>query len=156
MLAVAKSAPPDYHTGQLGYQVPVPKEVETASVLIVDDIAEYRKRLSAVIERMSLIPLTAENGRIAIQVALQKRPDVIILDIHMPEMDGFAAARVLRARPETSRIPIVFLTAEGTDPASMARGIALGAYDYMKKPVLERDLIERVAGALRSRYLGAR
>ncbi len=82
-------------------------------------------------------------------VAEEQHPDMIVLDIQMPEMDGFETLRRLRANPETATIPVIFLTAIKRDPQSIAEGILLGAEEYLTKPIDLEELFARVRSIYR-------
>ena len=98
-------------------------------ILVVDDYADVRETLKLVLELWGHVVIEAANGREAVERATVLVPDVILMDWAMPVMDGFAATRILRDQPETSRIRIVAVTADGNNPAS--RNAALSA-DVMR------------------------
>ena len=87
--------------------------------------------------------LEAENGHEAVGIAQRETPDVILLDVMMPGIDGFETAEILAVDPRTSRIPIVFLSARA-EPVSQARGLAMGAADYITKPFNPASLFEAI------------
>ena len=90
----------------------------------------------------------ANNGKETVELALKERPDLIIMDVMMPEMDGFEATKVLKSRLETAVIPIMMLTAK-KDVDSELKGIDMGADDYMTKPFDGQRLLARVKMLLR-------
>ena len=96
----------------------------------------------------------AVNGKMALKIIEKKKPDLILLDIMMPDMDGYEVCRLLKADDNTCKIPIIFLTAM-TDSQDEAKGLALGAVDYITKPISPPVLMARVYThlALRTSYL---
>ena len=90
--------------------------------------------------------LSAENGRVGLELAKKEMPDLILCDIMMPELDGYAVIAALRAHPKTATIPFIFLTAKGDKP-DIRTGMNLGADDYLTKPVANHELL----AAIRSR-----
>ncbi|MBF0156048.1 MAG: response regulator [Magnetococcales bacterium] len=118
------------------------RSTETGTVLIVDDALEsidvIRKALSAHFQI-----LVATNGRMALKVARQTQPDVILLDILMPDLDGYETCKQLKSIPGIADIPILFLTAKG-DSEDETRGLALGATDYIRKPSRASIVLARV------------
>jgi two-component system, sensor histidine kinase and response regulator len=117
-------------------------------VLIVDDIAENIKVLGNTLKEEGLQILTAINGRQALAVASAKHPDLILLDIQMPEMDGYEVCKNLKANPNVEDIPIIFLTAR-TEMDDIIKGFELGAVDYITKPFNSSELLARVFTHLR-------
>jgi putative two-component system response regulator len=113
------------------------------SILIVDDqpinIQILGKRLQ--LENYSI--MAAMNGKIALEMAEEKKPDLILLDIMMPEMSGFEVCERLKSNPETQTIPIIFITAK-TDPEDIVKGFKLGAVDYVSKPFNYAELSARI------------
>ena len=114
-------------------------------ILIVDDSADNITLTSLVLEKDEYTIISAENGRDALRKAQTEQPDVILLDIQMPEMDGFEVCRRLKADEETSSIPVLFLTAKHKDIDSMSLGLSLGAEDYIVKPFSSIELRARVS-----------
>lgn len=116
-------------------------------VLHVDDEAPIRllSRVNLGVEGMEVIE--AANGRIGVELAKRELPDLILLGVTMPVLDGWQAAEELRQDPETREIPIVFLTARA-ELRDCARGFDLGAVDYILKPFNPVELAQRVRGLL--------
>lgn len=114
-------------------------------VLIVDDELSIIKFLRANLESSGYQVLTAMNGVEAIQTFEMELPDLVILDIMMPEMDGFEVYRRIR---EWSQIPIIMLSARG-DESDKVKCLDLGADDYITKPFGAKELIARVKAVLR-------
>jgi DNA-binding response OmpR family regulator len=120
-------------------------------VLIVDDDQE-NLTLVADMLRSEFQPLMAPNGREGILVAVREQPDLILLDVNMPEMDGFEVCKRLREQPGTRQIPIIMLTtASSLD--SRVKGLDLGADDYITKPFQVRELVARIHARLRRHEL---
>ena len=102
------------------------------SILIIDDEVSNLKVLNQILKDGYDV-MTAQNWQDAIEIAKAARPDLIILDIVMPEVDGFELMSMLQALPETSGIPVIFITAQ-TDEGKEERGLKMGAADYIMKP----------------------
>lgn len=110
-------------------------------VLIVDDTPENISIISNALSDKKKIAAT--NGVKAIELAVQHQPDLILLDIVMPGMDGFEVCQILKSKAETQDIPIIFITAE-TDTESIVKGFEVGGIDYVTKPINVRELQARV------------
>ena len=115
-------------------------------ILVIEDEAEMRRNLTTILRLEKFQPVAAENGRVGVELARSERPDLILCDVMMPELDGYGVIAALRAAPETVSIPFIFLTAKGEKPDIRA-GMNLGADDYLTKPVAKADLL----AAIRSR-----
>jgi DNA-binding NarL/FixJ family response regulator len=115
-------------------------------ILVIEDEPEMRRNLTTILRLEKFRPLDAENGRIGVEMAKREKPDLILCDVMMPEMDGYGVIAALRADAETVAIPFIFLTAKGEKPDIRA-GMNLGADDYLTKPVAKPDLL----AAIRSR-----
>lgn len=124
----------------------------SARILIVDDTPLNVKLLSAKLERDYYVISTAENGVEALKKVEQEKPDLVLLDVMMPEMDGFETCRRLKANPETSHIPVVIITAL-SDVADRVRGLAAGADDFLSKPIDNLALMSRIRSLLRMKVL---
>lgn len=107
---------------------------ETTKILLVDDRRENLISLGAALEPLGQEIVTASTGREALRAALDEDFAVILLDVRLPEIDGFEAAHLLRGRPRTKYTPIIFLTAIDKDDQKVSKGYALGAVDYIFKP----------------------
>ncbi|HEB84109.1 MAG TPA: hybrid sensor histidine kinase/response regulator, partial [Bacteroidetes bacterium] len=116
-------------------------------ILIADDDAYMRKLVTLILSREGFEVTSVENGFDAVKRAGELRPDLILMDVMMPRMNGFEAARQIRSVEECSRIPIVFLTAKDqTDDKRL--GFQLGADDYIVKPFDTEELLARVSSRL--------
>jgi two-component system phosphate regulon response regulator PhoB len=118
------------------------------TVLVVDDETDILELVVFNLERQQFKVLTADNGISAVQIAKEKIPDLIVLDLMLPGMDGFSVYRELRADPRTSGIPVLMLTAKGEVNDRIA-GLELGADDYVTKPFSPRELLLRVRALLK-------
>src|SRR5690606_11201053 len=118
------------------------------TILVVDDEADIRELIEYNLKREGYEVITAENGVEAIEQAKKHFPQLILLDIMMPEMDGIEACRVIRSLPEFKDTFIVFLTARGEEYSEVS-GFNVGADDYIAKPVKPRILMSRIAALLR-------
>jgi len=113
------------------------------SVLIVDDSRTQLYAMEKMLQSVGINTLTAENGKQGILMARHKKPDIILMDIVMPEINGFQATRYLTRQPDTSHIPIIIIS--GSDQESdKAWGLKLGAKDFMLKPVNKDLLLEKI------------
>ncbi len=122
----------------------------TAKILIVDDNANNLFTLRTLIsEHLEVELFEADSGAMALQILLQKDIDLIILDVQMPEMDGFETAEIIRSRKKTRHIPIVFLTAAYKSEMFRQRGFEVGAADYLTKPIDAAQLIARIRTYIR-------
>jgi two-component system cell cycle response regulator len=124
----------------------------TARILVVDDIPANVRLLEAKLMAEYFEVLTASDGPSALEVANAQAPDLILLDVMMPGMDGFEVAERLRADPKTRHIPIVMITAL-TDTADRVRGLEAGADDFLSKPVNDIALFARVRSLARLKVM---
>ena len=115
----------------------------SARVLVVDDILANRKLLQAKLSHEYYEVITASNGQEAIDVAKAQHPDIILLDVMMPVMDGFQACEILKSDQATQHIPVVMVTALG-DRDHRLKGLTAGADDFLTKPVDDFALMSRV------------
>lgn len=119
----------------------------TRVVLVADDDADIRELVSFRLERAGYTILKAEDGEEAAALASQKHPDLAVLDVRMPKLDGFEVTRKIRSDESTSRMPVILLTAS-VQESSVARGFEAGADDYIKKPFSPQELQARVQAIL--------
>jgi len=115
----------------------------TKSVLIVDDESYIVKSLSFVMKNAGFETCSAGDGEEALQKLDEMVPDLVILDVMMPKLDGFEVCKAIRGNPAWSSIKIIMLTAKGRD-SEREKGLALGADDYLTKPFSTRDILKRV------------
>lgn len=124
--------------------------LEDFKILIVDDNQNNLFSLRALLEgHLQVKILEAQSGMIALSLLLHENVDLIILDVQMPEMDGFETANLLRARKSTEHIPVVFLTAAYKSDEFKQKGFDLGAADYLTKPIDPPQLLSRIKSYLR-------
>ncbi len=116
-------------------------------VLIVDDAPLNLQVLEGMLGSANIPAIKAQNGKEGIEFARLHRPDLILLDIMMPQMDGFQACEKLKDDPETENIPIIFLTAKN-QTEDVLKGLELGAVDYITKPFNPKELLSRVKNQL--------
>lgn len=112
-------------------------------ILVVDDSATERAMISDYLRKNGFTPVTAANGEEAIATAKNELPDLILMDIVMPEMNGFEATRAISRQTETSEIPIVLVSSKGQE-TDKVWGMRQGATDYMVKPLTEKALVEKI------------
>ncbi|MEE8506711.1 MAG: PleD family two-component system response regulator, partial [Kiloniellales bacterium] len=124
----------------------------TARILVVDDIPANVRLLEAKLMAEYFEVLTAEDGPSALEIAATQAPDIILLDVMMPGMDGFEVAERLKADPKTHHIPIVMITAL-TDTKDRVRGLEAGADDFLSKPVNDIALFARVRSLTRLKVM---
>ena len=117
-------------------------------VLVIEDDSNIRNNIMLMLKVEHYVVSGAENGRVGLEMANSAPPDLILCDIMMPELDGFAVLEALRAEPRLADIPFVFLTALD-DRSSMRRGMNLGADDYLAKPFTRDELLEAVSSRLK-------
>lgn len=121
-------------------------------VLVADDDAWILRMVTSILEKRGYEVETATDGEQAFEKALESKPDLLITDVMMPKMDGWSLVRALRARPEFNFMPVIFLTALGSDEDRI-RGFRLGADDYLPKPFRFEELDLRISKTMRQRKL---
>jgi DNA-binding response OmpR family regulator len=124
------------------------KVVPSQVILVVDDEAKISQIVMAYLQRDGYRVLRAENGRVALDFARAERPDLVILDLMLPEVSGWDVCRALRRDPKTAELPIIMLTARD-EVADRIVGLELGADDYVVKPFDPKELVARVHAVLR-------
>ncbi len=118
-----------------------------ALIMIVEDSLTDQVAIQRIVESGGHRALVAKSGEDAIEMAIRERPDLILMDVMMPKMNGFQATRQLSSRPETANIPIIILT--GRDQESdRVWGLRQGARDYVVKPPEKNELLSRIAKTL--------
>lgn len=118
------------------------------TILIIEDEPEMRRNLATILRLEKFQPLVAENGAVGVEAALREKPDLILCDVMMPELDGYGVLRELRSHPDTEATPFIFLTARGEKP-DIRNGMNLGADDYLTKPVAKADLLAAIGSRLK-------
>jgi two-component system alkaline phosphatase synthesis response regulator PhoP len=121
-------------------------------VLVVDDEKDIVDLLKYNLEKeKEFVVITASNGKEALEYAVEYKPDLVLLDIMMPEMNGFDVCKKLKSSPATSNIPVLFLTAKENEIDEII-GLELGADDYIQKPISPRKVVARVKSVIRRVY----
>jgi CheY-like chemotaxis protein len=118
------------------------------TILIIDDNEDIRENTAEILSLGGYKTLKAENGKRGVEVALEHKPDLIVCDIMMPELDGYGVLHLLRKNPETENIPLIFLTAKA-ERSDMRKGMEMGADDYVTKPFEEIELMNAIESRLK-------
>lgn len=132
---------------QTAYSQLVTESASPPVIVVADDEEDILELVSLGLERAGYVVHRAADGEQALALMQEHRPDVAILDVAMPKLDGFELTRRLRNDPSTSEIKIVLLTAR-VQEADVDAGLAAGAHDYITKPFSPQELQERVAALL--------
>jgi DNA-binding NarL/FixJ family response regulator len=117
-------------------------------VLVIEDEPEMRRNLLTILRLEKFAAVGAENGRAGLRLAKSEKPDLILCDVMMPELDGYGVLASLRENSETVTTPFIFLTARG-EKLDQRNGMDLGADDYLTKPVAKSDLLNAIRARLR-------
>jgi DNA-binding NarL/FixJ family response regulator len=117
-------------------------------ILVIEDEPEMRRNLAALLRYHEYEPVEAENGRAGVALARREKPDLVLCDVMMPELDGHAVLQALQQDAELALIPFIFLTAKG-EKDDLRSGMNLGADDYLTKPVANADLVRAIEARLR-------
>jgi DNA-binding response OmpR family regulator len=125
-----------------------------AKVLIIDDEKDILKSLKDTLTSENFEVITAVNGKLGIKGALESIPDVILLDLRLPDMDGYDVCRALKNKPETADIPIIILSTRSKHTEKVV-GLEMGAEDYLTKPYNDLELLARIRVVLRRRQAGS-
>ena len=117
-------------------------------ILVIEDDALTRNNIATILRMEGYLPTTAANGEAGIKAARQQRPDLILCDVSMPELDGHGVIAALREDTDTAHTPFIFLTAR-SEQSDVRKGMNLGADDYLTKPVTVQNLVAAVEARLR-------
>jgi CheY-like chemotaxis protein len=109
-------------------------------ILLIEDNADVRENTDEILSLAGYNVVTAPNGKNGVELAMQEKPDLIICDIMMPELDGYGVLHILSKKDETAGIPFIFLTAK-TEKTDIRKGMNLGADDYLTKPFDETQAL---------------
>ena len=120
---------------------------EAKTVLVAEDEPDIRALITFSLEYAGYRVLEALNGEDAVKMAREELPDLILLDVRMPKLNGYQACTVLKSDDWTKEIPVVFLSARGQE-AEIRQGLELGAEEYILKPFAPDELYRRVGGIL--------
>src|SRR5919199_4655842 len=123
-------------------------------ILVIEDEETVRENILELLDAEGFEAIAAENGRIGLNLAQQHRPDLILCDIRMPELDGYGVLSALRSEPETAEIPFMFLTAKAAK-TDLNFGMELGANAYITKPFTLVELLTVIAQALLPKQIAA-
>lgn len=118
------------------------------TVLFIEDNADIRENMGEILELANYRVLLAPDGRQGVAMAFAEKPDIIICDIMMPELDGYGVIHLLQKNPDTQTIPFIFLTAKA-ERAELRKGMELGADDYITKPFSGTELLNAIEGRLK-------
>ncbi|HLD36449.1 MAG TPA: response regulator [Planctomycetota bacterium] len=118
------------------------------TILVIDDEKDLIKLIDLHLSKEEYLVISAKNGIEGLDIALKHKPDLILLDIMMPKLDGLEVCKRLKSATETSSIPVVMLTAKAQETDKVI-GLELGADDYITKPFSPRELVARVKAVLR-------
>jgi DNA-binding response OmpR family regulator len=121
-----------------------------ARIIVADDVSFISRMLSAMLEKRGHETVVAENGVEAFELAVEDPPDLILLDLNMPRLDGLGVAKLLRAEPATSSVPIMVITSNW-DSTTMHEAVDAGVDEYLTKPFDDKDLFDRVEKLLSRR-----
>ncbi|HHH38844.1 MAG TPA: response regulator [Sedimenticola sp.] len=121
----------------------------SATILIVDDSPTETHVIRGIVEKGGYQVITADNGEHGVAEAAQSRPDLILMDVVMPGMNGFQATRQLSRNPDTAKIPIIMVTTKNQE-TDRAWGLRQGARDYVVKPVAADELLTKIRSVLQA------
>src|SRR5678815_5415187 len=123
-------------------------------ILVIEDEPEMRRNITTLLRYYDYEAIAAENGQQGVEAARREKPDLILCDVMMPELDGYGVLQSLQADASLTRIPFIFLTAKG-EKDDLRSGMNLGADDYLTKPVANKDLVNAIEARLRRAELQA-
>ncbi|MBI3785514.1 MAG: Flp pilus assembly complex ATPase component TadA [Deltaproteobacteria bacterium] len=143
----------DASSAKYSNQAIPPPQLRTNKALVVDDDPDLRRIVRTMLERsgLGLAVITAQDGMEALSMIEIERPDIVVLDVAMPGMDGFEVCRRMRADEQTAGVPVLLLTARDTTE-DIARGFRDGADDYVVKPFRSEELIARIRRMIHRTY----
>lgn len=113
------------------------------TILVIDDNNDIRENTAEILELAGYKTFTAENGKRGVEEALKQKPDLIVCDIMMPDLDGYGVLHLLKKNPETESIPFIYLTAK-TERNDFRKGMEMGADDYITKPFDDLELLRAI------------
>jgi len=122
-------------------------DVSMKKILIIDDEPEIRRSISALLRRLDYNSIEAENSRKGVELAKREKPDLILCDVMMPELDGRSVLQALKQDAGLASVPFVFLTADG-EKDNRPSGMGLDADNYLTKPVVNADLVQAIEALL--------
>src|SRR5215211_7629529 len=113
------------------------------TILVIDDNTDIRENTAEILDLAGYKTVTAENGKKGVEAAIKSKPDLIVCDIMMPELDGYGVLHLLRKNADTQNIPFIFLTAK-TERSDFRKGMEMGADDYVTKPFEDIELLNAI------------
>lgn len=116
-------------------------------ILLVDDSATTHLWIKMVLNKSAYDMISARDGQEGVETALAERPDLVLMDVVMPRMDGFTAVREMRARPELRNVPIIMVTTRA-EAKNVEEGFASGCSDYITKPIDGLELLSKIRNTL--------
>ncbi len=128
--------------------------MSTTRILVIEDEPDIQDVLEYNLRREGFEVSTADNGTDGLRAVLAEKPDLVLLDLMIPEVDGLDVCRTLKGEPDTKDIPIIMVTAK-SEESDVVLGLGLGADDYVQKPFSPRELVARVRAVLRRRSSGS-
>ena len=117
-------------------------------ILVIEDEPEMRRNITMLLRFYDYEPVAAANGREGVEAARREKPDLILCDVMMPELDGYGVLQALQSDASLARLPFIFLTAKG-EKHDLRSGMDLGADDYLTKPVANAELVGAIEARLR-------
>jgi len=117
-------------------------------ILVIEDEPEMRRNITALLRYYDYEPVAAENGRKGLELARREKPDLILCDVMLPELDGHGVLQAMQTDAALARTPFIFLTARG-EKEDIRSGMNLGADDYLTKPVANADLVRAIEARLK-------
>lgn len=118
-----------------------------AKILIIEDEKDIRQLITFTLQYAGYEVVSGKDGQEAVELVQKEMPDLILMDVRMPRLDGYEACRIIKADETTKHIPVAFLSAKGQD-AEIEKGFEAGASEYLLKPFTPTELIERVKSLL--------
>lgn len=118
------------------------------TILLIEDSDDIRETTAEILELANYKVMSAENGKIGVEIANQNKPDLVVCDIMMPVLDGYGVLHIFSQNPDLQNIPFIFLTAK-TDRSDLRKGMDMGADDYLTKPFQEIELLNAIESRLK-------
>ncbi|MGZ3937792.1 MAG: response regulator, partial [Flavisolibacter sp.] len=117
-------------------------------ILVIEDNKDILENTAEILQLSHYEVFTASNGKVGVEEAIKNKPDLILCDIMMPELDGYGVLHMIQNRPDLRHVPFIFLTAK-IEKSEIRKGMALGADDYIVKPYEAIDLLKTIESRLR-------
>ena len=152
-LMLSKPLHPEALLAALQQEMPQGSEERRLKVLHVDDIESHRYSVTRLLTHAGFDVCNAATGAEAIALAAEESPDLILLDVHLPDMNGFEVCRRLKESPETADVTVVHLTATAANSDSAEQSVQVGADGFLTEPFTPEELIARLRSFMQVRYL---